>query len=527
VLDPTVSFPRGRRPVIGYGVVAASQPLAAQAGVRILAAGGSAADAVVATAAMLTVVHPTNNGLGGDAFALVAEPGGDVVALDASGRSPATLDAKKFDGAPMPWLGWDTVTVPGMVGGWGALASRYGRLGFDRLLAPAVDYATRGWPVGAATAAEWASAPSDFADFPDFGAAFLRGGRAPNAGDIFRLEGQGETMRRLADNGPADFYSGRTAELIADHAAANGAPLSGADLRSFAAKWQRPISVDYHGAVIHQVGPPTQGIATLMALGVLARRSDYDPSDAASSLHLEAEAMKAALQVLHAEVADPAWMRCTVADLLSDVRLNALADRIDVARARTEQFGPSRTGGTVYVAAADTDGLVVSFIQSCYFGFGSGIVVPRAGISLHNRGAGFTTEPDHPNQVAPAKKPFHTIMPGLAIDQGGARTTAFGLVGGPMQPQGNLQLVTAIIDRQQNPQAAVDQPRWRVEEGCGLGLEPGIAEEVVEDLARRGHRLLDASGLLGGFGAGQIVQRIENVAVGGTDARKDGQVAAC
>lgn len=520
-------YRHARMPVLGHQMVAASQPLAAQAGLRMLAQGGNAVDAAVAAAAALAVVHPTNNGLGGDLFALVKLPGRSVAALDSSGRSAAALDPQRFAGAPMPWLGWDTVTVPGVVGGWEALTNTYGRLGFDTVLAPAIDYARRGWPVGVATAGEWASAPSEFVDYPELLAAFLPEGRAPRPGETFRLAGQAGTLERIAEHGSADFYRGQTAELICAHAARAAAPLAAQDLADFEPAWQEPISIDYHGVEVCQVGPPTQGITTLIALGILARCADSaaftGSCDSADAVHLAAEAMKLASAVVADELADPAYMRVGMQHLLADDVLRSLADRVSLAESGTPEHGPGRPGGTVYLAAGDADGMLVSLIQSCYFGFGSGIVVPGAGINLHNRGAGFTTDSGHPNQVGPRKKPFHTIMPGLALDSRGDSAFAFGVVGGPMQPQGNLQLLLRLIDGGQNPQAALDAPRWRVEKGLGLAFEDGFAPEVVNELARRGHQRIGPGGLLGGFGAGQIIQQCGGLLVGGSDGRKEGQ----
>jgi gamma-glutamyltranspeptidase / glutathione hydrolase len=514
-------YPSRRQPVLADEVVAASQPLAAQAGMAMFERGGNAVDAAIAAAACLTVVEPTNNGIGGDAFAIVDDRG-SLAALNASGRSPRRLDEERLASAEqMPIHGWDAVTVPGAVSAWVALADRFGRLGLDTLLEPAIRYARDGWPVGPVTARGWQRAAEVLGGFTTFAEAFLPEGRAPAPGERFALPAQAETLRRIADTGGADFYHGRIAEQIAAHARATGGTLDGEDLAAHAAEWVDCCSTGFAGATLHELPPNGQGCAALIALGVL-RHTDMEDHDPGSpeAMHLQIEAMKLALADAHAEIADPQAMRCSTTDLLDDRRLADLAGRIDPERAGDFGHGAPPPGGTVHLATADREGMAVSFIQSNYMGFGSGIVVPGTGISLQNRGAGFSTQSGHPNRVAPGKRPFHTIIPAfLRWPDGG--DLAFGLMGGSMQAQGHVHLVVRIVLAGENPQAAVDAPRWRVEAGRRVALESGHSLALRNDLAARGHDLVDRPPER--FGGAQLVQRRGDAWLGASDPRKEGQ----
>lgn len=516
-------YPSRRQPVLADNVVATSQPLAAQAGLTMLRRGGNAVDAAVAAAITLAVVEPTSNGIGGDAFAIVADSAGQVWGLNASGRSPAGIDPTALLGrTAMPLRGWDTVTVPGAPSAWVALSDRFGRLAFDELFAPAIAYARGGWPVGPVTAAAWQHAPRAYEGFAEFARVFLPGGRPPAAGQRFACPEQARTLEAIAASHGEAFYRGELAERIAAYAAGSGGTLGAEDLAGHTPEWVRPLSVPFAGAQIHELPPNTQGLAALLALGALDRTEvARHPPESAAAVHLQAEATKLALAEARAHVADPEALQVDPAALLAPERLAALATGIDAERAGDPGHGMPAPGGTVYLAAADADGLMVSLIQSNYHGFGSGLVVPGTGIALHNRGAGFVTTPGHPNVVAPAKRPFHTIIPGLrSID--GVPVTAFGVMGGPMQPQGHTQLALRIGPWDQNPQAAVDAPRWRVESGLRLALEPGFPPGVAHGLRQLGHEVVAAAGM-GGFGGAQVVERLPGCWLAASDPRKEGQ----
>jgi gamma-glutamyltranspeptidase / glutathione hydrolase len=511
-----------RQPLLADRVVATSQPLAAQAGLSMLQRGGNAVDAAIATAMALTVVEPTSNGIGGDAFAIVADETG-VHGLNAAGRSPAALDVQRLLTLDeMPLRGWDAVTVPGAVSAWAALSQRFGRLSLTEVAEPAIRYARDGFLVGPITAAAWSRSAQVFGGDPDFVRAFLPGGRAPRTGERFALPDAATTLGRIAASDGEDFYRGELAERMAAHAAGAGGALRLDDLAQHEPEWVATVTVPYRDRVVHELPPNGQGIAALIALGILARTdvADHDPGSAAA-IHLQAEAMKLAFADAHAHVADPAAMRIDPRALLEPAYLDARARLIDPDRAADPSHGRPAPGGTVYLATADDEGRMVSFIQSNYHGFGSGIVVPGTGISLQNRGAGFSTVAGHPNVVAPAKRPFHTIIPALT-ERGGEPELAFGVMGGPMQPQGHVQVLARIVDHGADPQAASDAPRWRVDAGLHLALEDGFTPGVAADLARRGHVLHRDLGM-GGFGGAQLIQRLGTGWIAGSDHRKDGQ----
>jgi gamma-glutamyltranspeptidase/glutathione hydrolase len=522
-------YPSRRMPVLADNVVATSQPLAAQAGAAMFAQGGNAVDAAVAAAIALTVVEPTSNGIGGDAFALVWD-GQRRHALNASGRSSARLDPERFLGRDaMPLRGWDPVTVPGVVSAWVALALRFGRLGLDAVAAPAIRYARHGFPVSPITALAWARAAEVFTGFDAFATAFLPGGRAPRAGERFALPEQADTLTAIAATEGAAFYRGALAERIAACAATAGAPLDGDDLAAHEPEWVDPLAGGYQGWRVDEVPPNTQGIAALETLGVLERTdlAAHGPGDP-DWLHLQIEAMKLAFADAHTFVADRDAMTVEPAALLEPAYLDERAAAIEPGRAADPGHGRPRPGGTVYLAAADADGLLVSYIQSNYTGFGSGVVVPGTGIALQNRGAGFSTVPGHPNVVAPRKRPFHTIIPALAAPPGAdAPQVAYGVMGGPMQPQGHVQVLVRLADHDENAQAALDAPRWRVDSGLRVTLEAGFPVAAIDALSARGHELEVAprglSSAAFGFGGAQLVQRLPGGWLAASDPRKDGQ----
>ncbi|MGF1501334.1 MAG: gamma-glutamyltransferase family protein [Paracoccaceae bacterium] len=513
-----------RSPVLADNLVATSQPLAAEAGVAMLRRGGNAVDAALAAAIALTVVEPTGNGIGSDAFAILWD-GAELHGLNASGRSPAAWTPDRFAGATeMPERGWESVTVPGCVAAWSALSERFGRLPFAALFEPAVEIAERGVLVSPVVAALWAKGAETLADQPGFADHFLRDGRAPQAGERFPRPDAAATLREIAETRGESFYRGPLAERIAAAAANAGAALTLDDLAETRPDWCPTISAGFDGAMLHEIPPNGQGIAACMALGILAHTGirEHDP-DGAAGIHLMAEAMKLALRDADAHVSDPAAMALSTGALLDPDYLAARARLIDPARAQDFGAGAPRAGGTVYLSTADASGMMVSFIQSNYMGFGSGVVVPGTGVALQNRGAGFTLAEGHPNRVGPRKRPFHTIIPGFLM-RDGAAVMSFGVMGGPMQAQGHLQMALRTELWGQDVQTAADAPRWRVTAGLGLALETSKAPATVEGLRARGHAIsLEAPDNAFGFGGAQLIRRLPGGGyAAGSDPRKDG-----
>ncbi len=522
---PVSPYASRRSAVMADNLVATSQPLAAQAGLSMLARGGNAVDAALAAAMALTVVEPTGNGLGSDAFAIVWD-GADLHGLNASGRSPAGWEPARFAGQPaMPERGWESVTVPGAVGGWVALSERFGRLPFADLAGPAIRLAEGGFPVSPVIAELWARGGALLGGEPGFAEHFLPHGRAPRAGERFRAPATAASLAAIAETRGEAFYRGALAERIAASAAEHGAALTLDDLGAEAPDWCCTVAASFDGATLHEIPPNGQGIAACLALGLLSGTGirDLGPDDPAA-LHLMIEAMKLALADAEAHVADPAAMTVAPADLLDPGYLAERARRIDPARAGDPGAGAPKRGGTVSLATADAEGRMVSFIQSNYAGFGSGVVVPGTGIHLQNRGAGFVTTPGHPNEVGPRKRPFHTIIPGFLME--GARPRmAFGVMGGPMQAQGHLQMVLRTVLWGQDVQTAADAPRWRVTGGRGVACEVTMPEATRARLAEMGHAIVtEPPDAAFGFGGAQLVWRLDGGGyAGGSDPRKDGQ----
>jgi gamma-glutamyltranspeptidase/glutathione hydrolase len=522
-------FPSSRAAVLATdGVVATSQPLAAQAGLGVLADGGNAIDAAIAAAAALTVVEPCSNGLGSDAFALVWADGA-LHGLNGSGRWPAANDAEELRAQghdAVPERGWTPVTVPGAVDSWSELHQRFGHLPMGRILAPAIRYAEGGYPVSPVVARQW---EASFNFFPNQGLAeldgwsevFAPGGRAPNAGDMWASPGHARALRRMAEHGLRDFYEGEIAEAIAEYAAATGGRMTVEDLASHHGEWVDPIGVRYGNHEVWEIPPNGQGIAALMAMGMAENTPAADhPQIDAASWHYHIEAMKLAFADSDGYVADQATDDVPVSQMIDAEYLKRRAELIG------EQAGPAPMGdpirgGTVYLCAADRDGMMVSFIQSNYMGFGSGVVVPSHGISLQNRGAGFVLDADHPNVAAPGKRPRHTIIPGF-LTRDGAPVGPFGVMGGEMQPQGHLQVISGMVDHGLNPQAALDAPRWQVERDGRVRVEPQTPAEVVSGLEARGHQVTVERSRLS-FGRGQIIVRSDDgVYAAGSEPRADG-----
>lgn len=509
-------------------VVATGQPLAAQAGLDAMDAGGNAVDAAIAAAAALTVVEPTANGLGSDAFAIVWD-GERLHGLNASGRSPASATLDRLgDVERVPSLGWPAVTVPGAVSAWRALSKRFGKLPFDRLLKRAIAYAESGYGVSPMCANGWKRAVERYRKFEPWMRTFAPSGEAPVAGQVVRLPDHARTLRSIAESAGESFYRGSLAAEIVRAANEGGGWIAAQDLASHEPIWVDPWSVDYRGVQLHELPPNGQGVVALEASGILAR---FDVStlapDCPDLVHLQIEAVKAAFADARARVADPALGLERARELIAPDFLAARAAEVDPRRAREWGAAELKPGGTVYLCTADDSGMMVSFIQSNYEGFGSGIVIPGTGIAMQNRAACFVTDPAHPNGYGPSKRPYQTIIPGF-ITRDGSALAAFGVMGGFMQPQGHLQVLSRLIDQRLNPQAALDAPRFQVMDDGRVALEPGLPRETLEELERRGHRLdpRDESSVV--FGGGQIIWRLDDgILVGGSDSRRDGQAVGC
>ena len=524
-----------RAPVFARNVVSTSHPLAAQTGLRMLLRGGNAVDAAIAAAAVMTIVEPCSNGLGSDAFCIVWD-GQQLQGLNASGVAPAGWTPEYFKGkygpdtqAP-PKRGWDSVTVPGAVAGWVALHGRYGRLPFADLLAPAIEIAERGYAVPLIVQHKWqnAAALPEITTQPGFAEAFLPRGRAPEVGERFTLPDAARTLRLIALTTGEAFYCGEVAAAAEAHAKVHGGVMRADDFANYLPEWVTPIARDYRGHTLHEIPPNGQGIAALIALGIL---DQFDlaslPVDGTASQHLQIEAMKLAFADVYRYVAEPRSMRLTPEQMLDAGYLASRAKLIDPHRAQDYGPGHAPKGGTIYLTAADERGMMVSFIQSNYMGFGSGVVVPGYGLSLQNRGHGFTLDPTSDNLVGPGKRPFHTIIPAF-LTKDGQPVMSYGVMGGDMQPQGHLQTLVRMLDYQQHPQAACDAPRWRFA-GGKLNVEAGMPAATVQGLMDLGHRVDSFADSYQDFGAGQFIWRLGDPAVEGyvaaSDPRRDGQAA--
>ncbi|HEY0844198.1 MAG TPA: gamma-glutamyltransferase family protein [Noviherbaspirillum sp.] len=514
-----------RTPLLARNVVATSQPLAAQAGLRMLLRGGNAVDAAIAAAAALTIVEPVANGLGGDAFAILWD-GEQLHGLNASGPAPRAWTPDYFarkHGGRIPAHGWDTVTVPGMVAGWVELSERFGKLPFAELFDPAIELAERGFQVSPIVQRKWAAAIPLLRDQPGFSRAFMPNGDAPRVGEKFAFPDAAHTITRIAESHGEAFYRGELAEAIAYHARHCGAALTLDDLAAFRPEWVTPIRKDYAGYTVHEIPPNGQGIAALMALGIVDKLDiGRFALDSADFFHVQIEAMKLAFADTYRWVADAEAMRKVKAgDLLDDGYLAERAKQIDLRRAQDFGHGTPR-GGTVYLTAADESGMMISLIQSNYLGFGSGVVVPETGISLHNRGRGFSLDPKHPNCVAPGKRPFHTIIPGF-LTKDGEPVMSFGVMGANMQPQGHLQALVRMLSYRQQPQAACDAPRWRVNQGLALDIERSMPADITNALLARGHDVNTNTDSTQDFGAGQFIWKTADGYIAASDPRRDGQ----
>ena len=472
--------------VAGEAMIATSHPLATAAGLEAFEAGGNAVDAALAAATVLPVAEPTDNGLGGDAFALVWHEG-VLHGLNGSGRAPRILDEIRVDET-----GPRSVTVPGAVRAWADLAERFGRLGLDRALGRAAECARRSVACSARIADKWAREPN--APFP-----------APRVGERFTIPGLADTLERIASEGPDALYRGPIAQAIA-----SASWLAEDDLAEHRSDWVEPLRHDHRGVEVCELPPNGQGGAALVGLAL------YDGLE--PGLHSQIEAMKLALADAYAHVGDAPWPEL----LLDPEHLVARRALIHPERALDPEPSLLPRGGTTYLCAVDADGTAISLIQSLYGTFGSGVVAPGTGIALQNRAAGFVAEDGHPNRLGPGRRPFHTIIPGMLFE-GGSLLGPFGLMGGAMQPQGHMQLVLRLVDHGDDPQAALDAPRWRVGAGREVELEPGLWPAEAQ-LASLGHDVVRAT-VQHPFGVGQMILRVGDALVGGSDGRGDGFAA--
>ncbi len=511
-----------RKPLLAANVVATSQPLAAQAGLQMLAAGGTAVDAILATAITLTVVEPVSNGIGSDAYAILWD-GKQLHGLNASGRSPAGWTPEFFGGhKAMPTRGWNTVTVPGCVAAWAEMHKKWGKLPFERLFEPAIRYAREGYLVSPTIASQWEKQVNELKVQPGFAEAFMPGGRAPRTGERFQFPAAAAVLEQIAKTRGEAFYKGTFAEKLEAHAMKHGGAMKASDMAANRPDWVTPLKMDYRGYTLHEIPPNGQGIVALIALGIL---ENFDlrshAVDGADSLHLQIEAVKLAFADAWSYVADIDYMlEVRPQHLLDQEYLKSRARLIDMKRAQDFGHGTPPRGGTVYLTAADASGMMVSFIQSNYMGFGSGVVVE--GISLQNRGGTFVLKPGHPNQVGPKKRPFQTIIPGF-VTKDGQPVMSFGVMGGTMQPQGHTQVMVRIADYGQSPQAACDGPRFRIVQGMDVSVESNFSPAVLEELKRRGHTIVSQPDDYNQFGSAQMAWKLDGGYFAASDPRRDGQ----
>ncbi|WP_447555520.1 gamma-glutamyltransferase family protein [Vreelandella sp. EE22] len=511
------------------GMVATSQPLAAQVGIRILQQGGNAIDAAIATAAALTVVEPTSNGIGSDAFAIVWVDG-KLHGLNASGQAPqtATIEAMKALGHDaIPNHGMLPVTIPGAPAAWAALSERFGKLAFAELLVPAIALADEGFAVTPVIHQMWEEAFHNYSAYDDAAfkpwfETFAPKGHAPAPGEVWSSPDHAKSLKAIADTKAHAFYSGELADRIDAFSREHGGFLRKEDLAGYAPEWVDPISVRYQGHDIWEIPPNGSGLIVLQALGMLDKL-DSAKGDIVETLHRRIEATKLAYVDGFKHLTERDAMKPTTEELLSDAYLTERAALIG-EQALDPVHGNPLQGGTVYLATADSDGNMVSFIQSNFKGFGSGMVVPGTGISLQNRGWSFSLDPKHTNALAPGKRTYHTIIPGF-ITKDNQAIGPFGVMGGYMQPQGHVQVVTGLLNDGLNAQAALDMPRWKWTSGRTIEVEADFPNHLALALARRGHKIVKVADSLS-FGRGQVILRDSESGVlqGGTEPRTDGAV---
>jgi len=535
----TLPFNSRRSPVYGHnGIVATSQPLATAAGLEILSRGGNAADAAVAAGAVLNVTEPSSTGIGGDMFALYySADTKKVTALNGSGRAPAalTLDRLKKEGFStrhgVPPFHAHTVTVPGACAGWFDLIKKHGSLTMSEILAPAIRLASEGFPVAPLTAHSWQRGAQNQLKSAPNGHELTIDGRGPKPGEIFRNSNLARTFELVARGGVSAFYQGEIAEAIVSVIKEAGGCMSLEDLASHTSTWEEPISVTYRGLRVYECPPNGQGITALIALNILER---FDLSALASlsteRLHLMIEALRLAFADSRWYVADPKFSNVPVEELLSKEYASERCKLIDRKRATIDQKHgtPVSSSGTVYLSVVDKFGNACSFINSNYWGFGTGIVPKGFGFTLQNRGHNFSLDPNHPNALEPRKRPYHTIIPAMVTREDGSLYASYGVMGGFMQPQGHVQVLSALVDHGLDPQSALDLPRFCIdveETGGRVALEEGIPANVLSDLEKMGHPVYSVSGFDHSlFGRGQVILRDAETGVlcAGSDPRADG-----
>ena len=535
--DFSTPYSSARLPVFARNIVSTSHPLAAQAGLRMMQQGGNAVDAAIAAAAAMTIVEPVSNGLGSDAFCILWD-GQKLHGLNASGPAPEAWTPDYFhqkygqDSVNPPKRGWDSVTVPGAVSAWATMSERFGKLPFADLMAPAIEIAERGYLIPVVVQQKWDAATPLLQSLPGFAESFLPWGRAPHVGELFQFKAAAKGLRAIAQTKGRAFYEGEIAEALVRFSQQHGGAMTLKDLAQYQAEWVEPIAQNYRGYTLHEIPPNGQGIAALIALGIL---ENFDLAsmkvDGVDSQHLQIEAMKLAFADVYRFVADPKHMEVTPAQMLDAAYLKSRAKLIDMKKAQDFKAGNPVKGGTIYLTAADENGMMVSFIQSNYMGFGSGVVEPTYGISLQNRGFGFSTDPkglNPANLVAPGKRPFQTIIPAF-LTQNGQPVMSYGVMGGNMQPQGHMQTLVRMLDYGQNPQTACDAPRWRYNTGMSINAEANMDAHTVQGLNDLGHELEVINDSYQDFGAGQFIWRMGDPKVEGyvaaSDPRRDGLAA--
>lgn len=512
------------------GMVSTANNLASAAGLEMLRSGGNAVDAAIATAAALTVVEPTSNGLGSDAFAIVWFKN-KMSGLNSSGPAPMAIskEALKAQGhSKMPTYGWTPVTVPGAVKAWSTLWKTYGSLPFAKLLEPAIRYAQEGYPCPAQLSYQWQAAytkyKKEFKDdvqFQEWFKTFTFNGNPPKPGELVKLPNHAKSLRLLAESDGDSLYYGELADKVDEVSRKFNGYLRKEDLKAFTPQWVEPISVNYHGYDVWEIPPNGQGIVALMALNIL-KEFHFDHR-CGLSFHHQFEAMKMAFADGMHYVSDPQHMKMECEKLLDPLYGKKRAASI-CEYAQDPKIADPYQSGTVYLCTGDAQGNMVSYIQSNYMGFGSGIVIDDCGIALQNRGADFSLEEDHVNTLEPGKRTYHTIIPGFLTKDGKA-VGPFGVMGGYMQPQGHVQVLMNMIDYHLNPQMALDAPRWQWVKGKKFIVEPSFATADIYELQRRGHEI-EVCHDIAQFGRGQIIQRLhDEVYVGGCESRSDSNIA--
>ncbi len=514
------------------GMVATSQPLAAQAGLDILKKGGNAVDAAIATAACLTVVEPTSNGIGGDAFSIVWMKD-EIYGLNASGPSPKNIsinEVKERGFNKMPKRGWIPVTVPGAPSAWVKLSERFGNLSLEEVLEPAINYAKEGYPLSPVLSKNWKKAYHEFENeltkehFSNWFETFTIDGNPPNCGDVWKSKDHADTLQKIAKTKGKAFYKGELAEKIDRFSRKYDGFLRKEDLSAYSPEWIKPLSVKYREYDVWELPPNGQGLVALMALNIL-KNFTFKSKERVETYHKQIEALKLAFIDGKKYITDPKNMKVSIEKLLSQeyaMNRKKMINNKQAIKPNPIEFNKS---GTVYLSTADKEGNMVSFIQSNYMGFGSGLVVPNTGIALQNRGHSFSLNKKDHNSLAPNKKPYHTIIPGF-LTKNKKPIGPFGVMGGYMQPQGHIQVLMNLIDFALNPQTALDAPRWQWIKNKEILVESDFPNHIAKELARKGHKIklkLDS----GNFGRGQIILKDSKrkIYIGGTEKRTDGHIA--